>query len=221
MTMPPDRDEYELLCAIVSHGSGSKVLKIARQYGVSGGTICLGRGTVKSRVLEFLGLNNVEKEIIFMIAESATAHGAIEGLHKELAFDKPHHGIAFLMPVINFLGARGCEYRDIQGSRGVEDTMYNAIFVVVDRGRAEVVLDAATKAGSRGATIINARGSGIHETNVLFAMAIEPEKEIVLILSEDSLTESIVSTIREALQIDEPGRGILFTLGVKQAYGLY
>ena len=36
MTMPPDRDEYELLCAIVSHGSGSKVLKIARQYGVSG-----------------------------------------------------------------------------------------------------------------------------------------------------------------------------------------
>ncbi len=34
-------------------------------------------------------------------------------------------------------------------------------------------------------------------------MAIEPEKEIVLILSEDSLTESIVSTIREALQIDE------------------
>lgn len=99
--------------------------------------------------------------------------------------------------------------------------MYNAIFVVVDRGKAEAVIDAATKAGSRGATIINARGSGIHETSTLFSMAIEPEKEIVMILAQVSLTESIVSIIHERLHIDEPGQGILFTLDVNKAYGLY
>ena len=65
-------------------------------------------------------------------------------------------------------------------------------------------MDAATEAGARGGTIINARGSGIHETSKLFAMEIEPEKEIVLIISEVAQAESITSAIREKMKIDEP-----------------
>lgn len=81
-------------------------------------------------------------------------------------------------------------------------------------------MEAATKAGSRGGTIINARGSGIHETHTLFAMAIEPEKEIVLILSENNTTEAIVAAIRQELRVDEPGNGIIFVLDVNETYGL-
>ena len=44
------------------------------------------------------------------------------------------------------------------------------------------MIDAATAAGSKGGTVINAR-SGIHEEQTLF-MDIEPEKEIVLIISD-------------------------------------
>jgi len=102
-----------------------------------------------------------------------------------------------------------------------EDSLYDAIFVIVDRGKAEAVIDAASKAGSKGGTIIHARGSGIHETSKLFAMEIEPEKEVVLILAEKNLTDPIVSTIREELQIDKPGKGIIFIQAVDRAYGLY
>lgn len=217
----PESNEHDLLCVVVNHGSASRVIKIAKQYGVAGATICLGKGTVKSRLLGFLGLDDVEREIVLMVSERTAANNALEGLNRELALDKPHHGIAFSLPVANFLGARGCERYSEKASRGVEGAMYNAIFVVVDRGKAEAVIDAATKAGSRGATIIHARGSGIHETSTLFSMAIEPEKEIVMILAQVSLTESIVSAIHERLHIDEPGQGILFTLDVNKAYGLY
>ncbi|MDD2441331.1 MAG: P-II family nitrogen regulator, partial [Eubacteriales bacterium] len=105
--------------------------------------------------------------------------------------------------------------------KGAENTMYQAISVVVDKGRAELVIDAAARAGSKGGTIINARGSGIHETQKLFAMAVEPEKELVLILSRHDQTEAIVDAIREDLKIDEPGNGIMFIEPVSQAYGLY
>lgn len=56
-------------------------------------------------------------------------------------------------------------------------------------------MEAAASAGARGGTIINARGSGIHETNRLFSMQIEPEKEMVVILSENDLVDPIISSI--------------------------
>ncbi len=99
--------------------------------------------------------------------------------------------------------------------------MYQAITVVVEKGKAEDVIDAALKAGSKGGTIINARGSGVHETSRLFAMDIEPEKEMVLILSKSEQTEKIVSSIRTSLKIDEPGMGILYIQHVNEVCGLY
>ena len=98
--------------------------------------------------------------------------------------------------------------------------MYHAITTIVDRGKAEDVIDAATKAGSKGGTIINARGSGIHETSKLFSMDIEPEKEIVIILSEVESTENRIFD-KKPLKIDEPGNGIIFIQDVNKTYGIY
>jgi len=92
---------------------------------------------------------------------------------------------------------------------------------VVDKGKAEDVIDAAVKAGSKGGTIINGRGSGIHETSRLFSMNIEPEKEFVIILSEAEATEAIISSIRTHLKIDDPGNGIIYVQKVNKTYGLY
>ena len=99
--------------------------------------------------------------------------------------------------------------------------MYHAITTIVEKGKAEEVIEAATKAGSKGGTIINGRGSGIHETSKLFSMDIEPEKEIVLILSEAEMTQAIVSSIGERLKINEPGNGIIYVQDVNKTYGLY
>lgn len=98
--------------------------------------------------------------------------------------------------------------------------MYKAIFAVVDKGKAEEVIDAATAAGSRGATVIHGRGSGIHEKKMLFSMPVEPEKDIVMILAPETLVEPISNAIREALRIDEPGKGIMFILDINKTYGL-
>ncbi|WP_066638995.1 P-II family nitrogen regulator [Desulfolucanica intricata] len=217
----PDKKELELICMIVNFGLGSKVIKIAKKNGISGGTVFLGRGTIKNRILEFLELNDSRKEIVLLIADKTTAHQALGVLNKELAFHKPNHGIAFTISVANLLGKKSCQYQDNMVKRGEENTMYQAIFTIVDRGNAEDVIAAANKGGARGGTIIKARGSGIHETHTLFSMAIEPEKEMVLIISKNELTDSIVSSIREHIHIDEPGKGIIFILDVNKTYGLY
>ena len=213
--------ENDLICCVVNSGQGSKVLKIARKAGLRGGTIFIGYGTVRNKLLELLDLDDVRKEIVLMAAGREASKAAAEAIAKGMAFRKPNHGIAFTLPLSNLIGSLGNEYDKDSEDKVVTDTVYNAIFTVVDRGRGQDAVDAAKAAGARGATIIHARGSGIHETGMLFAMQIEPEKDLVMILAKDDIHEDIIASIRERLHIDEPGKGIIFTVGVSEAYGLY
>jgi nitrogen regulatory protein PII len=209
----------ELICFIVNYGLGSKIVKYGKQHGVSGGTIFFGKGTIKNKVLMFLELYDIRKELVFMIAGKNTALDVMEKISMEFKLSKPNHGIAFSIPISTICGAH-CSNFDHE-ERGMMNVMYNSIFVVVDKGRAEDVIDAAEKAGSTGGTIINARGSGVHETSRLFSMDVEPEKEIVLILSETEKTQAIVESIRKGLNIDAPGNGVIFVQDVSKVYGLY
>lgn len=210
----------ELICVIVNFGVGSKIIKSAKHHGISGGTITLGRGTVNSRILDYLGLSDVRKEIVYLAAEQKTAYEALEEMNKDFEFHKPHHGIVFTTSICGFAGSKKLISLNHLEERGAENIMYHVINVIVDKGRAEDVITAATQAGSKGGTIINARGAGIHETSKLFNMEIEPEKEMVLIVSEAEITEAIVSAVREKLKIDEPGNGIIFIQNVNKTYGI-
>ena len=220
--MSPDAEPgYELICIILNYGLGSKIMQTARKHGISGGTVFLGKGTVKSRLLDFLALSDVRKEIVLMVSGKSAVNDVMKLLNDKFEFEKPGHGVAFTVSVNDIIGARNCERSAGEEKRGADNKMYEVITVVVDKGRAENVIEVATEAGSKGGTIINARGSGMHETMKLFSMDIEPEKEIVMILSEKETTDTIVSSIRGQLKIDEPGNGIIFTVDVNKAYGLY
>lgn len=212
---------FELVCVIVSFGLGSKVLQTAKKYGISGGSVLLGKGTIKNRLLELLAIYDVRKEIVLMVSDNKTANQALEQLDKKFKFSKPNNGIAFTTTVNSVIGASSLKSNPNIDERGAVNKMYHNITVIVEKGKAEYVIDAATEAGSKGGTIINARGSGIHETSKLFSMHIEPEKEIVMILSEQESTEAIVASIRKKLKIDEPGNGIIFIQSVNNTYGLY
>jgi nitrogen regulatory protein PII len=213
--------DIELIYVVVNSGMGSKVMKAAKQCGVSGGTILLGKGTIGNRILEYIGIYDIKKEIVLLISNRATAYTALEKLNEKFKFEKPNHGIGFTTSVCSVHGTRNCKAINEDGERSGGNTMYQAITAIVDKGKAEDVIDAATKAGSKGGTIINGRGSGIHETSKLFAMEIEPEKEIVIILSKNESTEEIVSSIREHLKMEEPGNGIVYVQNVNKTYGLY
>ena len=179
----------------------------------------LGKGTVHNRLLRLLELTDIRKEIVLMIAEKFLARNTLDLIDAELDFSKPNHGIGFVMPVGAFIGTGNYEY-EISAEDGGVSGMYQAIFVVVEKGLAEKVMDVAKSVGARGGTIINARGSGIHETAKLLNMEIEPEKEIVLMLTRRESTDGIVKAVRDNLKIDEPGNGIIFVQTVSETYGI-
>ena len=209
---------FSFICCVVNMGDASKVTGHAKKYGIKGATIVMGRGTVHSRLLDFLGINEARREIVTMIVESELAAEAIKGISGDMHFEKPHHGIAFSCSVSEFIGSRNETNFEISE---VKDSMHKIIYTIVDRGKGEDVIKAANRAGAKGGTIVNARGAGIHEVQRLLSMEIEPEKEEVFIIVSAGLKDGIVASIRDHLKIDEPGNGVMFVLDVNEAYGLH
>lgn len=211
-----------LTFVVINSGMGSKVLEESRKIGVSGGTIFLGKGTVKNQILELLGLDRVKKEIVLMVSEKKLENKIHEVLNKKFHLNKPNHGIVFSASLEKVLGLGGSKKPIDNFETGGYDGMeYEAIFTIVERGLGQEVVDAANSAGSKGATIINARGSGIHEEETFFSMRIEPEKEIVMIIVEKEKSDKIINSIKEAMNIEEPGKGIIFVIKVNKISGLF
>lgn len=215
-----ENKKYKLFSVIVDFGKGTKVLKESQKLGVNGGTFLLGRGTVRSNILRFLGLDEVRKEIVLMVVEESMENVLHEELTRIFHLDKPNHGIAFSMPIINVIGLRDSKYIPNPVREGGDSMKYEAIFTIVDKGLSDEVIEAARGAGATGGTVIHGRGAGIHEKEKLFNIEIEPEKDIVLILANESIVDNIVNAISKKLNIDKPGAGILFVMDVSRTSGL-
>lgn len=211
---------FELIYAVVGYGLGSKFMHKAKDYGLRGGTILPAKGTVQNAILNFFSLYDERKEMVLMGTDSKTAEEVMAKLAHDFHFEKPNKGIAFSTPMRAMIGNSQAATQ-AENKEREDRTMYQLITTIVNRGKAEEVIDAAKAAGSRGGTIINARGSGVNETMKLFNMEIEPEKEVVLILSVKEAVENIVESIRKNLEIDKSGHGIIFIQEVSRAYGIY
>lgn len=92
---------------------------------------------------------------------------------------------------------------------------------VVERGKANNIVEAAKKAGANGATIFYGRGTGESEVKKFLNMHVEASKEIIIILTEKDKYKSIMDAMVEAGNLKKPGTGIIFTLPVTNLIGLH
>ncbi|NLY18110.1 MAG: P-II family nitrogen regulator [Clostridiaceae bacterium] len=215
-------NQARILTLIFSEHQCHKCVRIAKERGIRGGIVTIGKGTVKSTILNLLGIKNQKKEIVSFLLNKAMAKEMLDYYTKELQLDEPGHGIAFISPVIVANQEISKEQIDLIDMQGMEeDCMYKKLTVIVERGMAEDVMEIARKAGVRGGTIMHGRGAGAEFTTKLFGVEIEPEKELVLILTPSELIDKVVNALYQELQLDKPGRGILFVEQIVEARGLF
>ena len=98
---------------------------------------------------------------------------------------------------------------------------YEFLLTIVNRGFADQVVDAAKKEGAHGGTIFYARGTGIHEIEKFFSIAIQPEKEIVINVVKREHTDAIMNAIVSAAGLATEGRGLTFSLPIDDIVGLF
>jgi len=96
----------------------------------------------------------------------------------------------------------------------------NVIITIVTRGFADKVMESAKSAGADGATIFNARGNGIHETDTILGVSIQPDKEVVMIIVRKNIRKKVMRAICVDCGMNEEGRGLCFSLPIEEIGGI-
>ncbi|UTY32233.1 P-II family nitrogen regulator [Treponema putidum] len=211
--------DFSLLIILVPFGRARKIVRYAKDKGLTGATIMIAFGTVKSKLLDFLRIQETRKELILTAGHGDVLDGLMDNLNNKFNLTRKNFGIAFRMP-LSFINIKNALEEKPVFKREEVKTMKSAIFTIVNRGKAGEVVDASLEAGARGGTIIHARGSGLNQTKVIFDMEIEPEKEIVLTIVDDDRLEKVVEAIRKKSDVEKDGHGILFVIPISKAYGI-
>ncbi len=216
----------ELYCVmtILDRNKRDKLGKISRSMGLRMDLSMLGRGTAPKELLTMRGLQPTEKVIMMTAADRDTLKKLVHQTKQELYIDIPGNGIMLAVPVKSAGGAQALAYLAGENMTNQEKpTMnfeYELIYVILNEGYSDDVMDAARSAGAAGGTVISAKGTGIKQAEKFQGITLANEKEIILIVAKSSAKAGIMRTIIEKTGIQTKAGAICFSLPVSQVEGL-
>ncbi len=210
--------DNQVFVAVVNRGKANALLRKAQENGATGGTIFLGEGTMPSRFLDKLGINQTQKEVLFAAVPMETHKLLLGVLRHEFKMHKRYKGIAFSMPFRRWQP----DARQLDGAIDVpEQPPYICLMTVLEKGQWEDCMRIARAAGAQGGTVIHGRGAGVQKHEFYVPLTIEPQKDIVMIVTRRETAYAIRAAIYDLMELAKPGKGIIFSLPVLSTIGLY
>lgn len=91
------------------------------------------------------------------------------------------------------------------------------ITCIVQKGMADSVIKAAQEAGAQGATVYYARGGGVRERLGILGLAIDVEKEVVMIVVSTDQIDRVFEHMHAAGKLDTPGMGMMYITPLEKA----
>lgn len=88
---------------------------------------------------------------------------------------------------------------------------------IVQRGSADLVVQAAQEAGAQGATIFHARGTGMRQKHLgILGLTVNSEKEVIYIVVPSEQADRMFERIFVTAKLDTPGMGILWMTNLEK-----
>ncbi len=168
-------------------------------------TVIMAEGTAQQSILKALGLDEIKKDVVYLLSQENEKEIIKDILKEKYHFEEKPVGIYFASPTEEKL-------EDYEMENVV-------IYIIVNRGMSDDVVEVATANGAGGATILHGRGSGIEKKKLFFDIKIEPEKDIILIVSSKDKKEQIINSVKEKIDLERDGNGVIFTMPVIDTLG--
>ncbi len=100
------------------------------------------------------------------------------------------------------------------------EKQYDLITIIVEYGKADVIVEAAFEAGAQGATIHPARGVGVKKAVTGdIDMGVDSDKEMILVVTELAITNKVYDAMVRAGKLDDWGRGFGYVQRVAKPIG--
>lgn len=97
---------------------------------------------------------------------------------------------------------------------------HEMVVCIVNAGFAQEVMAAAREAGAHGGTIIHSRGTADPEAEEFFNIAIQPDKDTVLIIVKTDIKDDVMKAVYAKIGKGTKGAGIAFSLPVTKTVGI-
>ncbi|MBU9726100.1 P-II family nitrogen regulator [Diplocloster modestus] len=218
--------ELYLMVTITNRNMLAKFLTFYKERNTAISLITLGNGTANSEMLDYFGLEDSEKAVIFGIVTDSVWLTLKKGLQSKLQIDIPGTGIAFTIPLSSIGGKRELlfltENQDYE--KGAESTLtgctHDLLLVIANQGYSDLVMEAARSAGAAGGTIIHAKGTGMEQAEKFLGVSLASEKEMIFIITKSVEKNQIMRAVMHQAGMESKAKAIIISLPVTSTAGL-
>ena len=221
--MENQKEPIKLIMTIVERSQGNEIAKLYNDFQVTWHYHCVGMGTASSELLNVFGFGTTERDIILSFGLEENVNRLMYDLNNELRGSVNAKGIIFSMPIVGISGIIAkllYGKQEEEGRKEVVEMGQNAthslIFVTVNVGFTEEVMETAKKAGAKGGTVIHSRFMGTEEAEQFYGITLQDEKEIITIVTSTKNRNDIVNSIAQNHGMHTKAQGITFVLPIEQ-----
>ncbi|MCM1046194.1 MAG: hypothetical protein NC417_11860 [Candidatus Gastranaerophilales bacterium] len=221
---------YRMLFLIATPKLVKKAIELAKENDLPIQYLFHAQGTASSEVMDMLGLDGVDKNVLMSMLPKYYADMMIKKLHKKLHLGMPNTGIAFtvtmssgsgrilqMMEGMQAEGEQNLSEREGAKMVGIE---YYMILAIVNQGFSEEVMDAARPMGASGGTVFHSRRIGSENAMKFWKISVQQEREVVIILAQKDDRQSIMQAIGQKCGMQSKAQGIVLSLPVDGIAGL-
>lgn len=197
-----------------------KLNKISTKFMLPFNTLVRADGTASVGILNFLGLQKTEKNLLLSIISSKEEKEIMNYIQDEFRINEIGKGIAF---TVSLSSSSKYVFETFEKKEGVDmdkKSKYHLIITVANEGYADKIMNVAKRNGANGGTLIKGRGIGGKGSFKLFNVTVEPEKDIILIVCKNEEKNEIMNAILNKNGINTESKGICFSLPVDGIVGI-
>ena len=221
---------FRMLFLIATPKLVNKAVGMFKEGNVPTQYIFHAQGTASSEVMDMLGLDGVDKNILMTMMPKLFADEMLKKLRKKLHLGMPNTGISFTVAmsggsghILQLMEKMEPEEKERLAERNetdMTDNEYSMIMAIVNQGFSEDVMNAARPKGASGGTVFHSRRVGNEEAMKFWKISVQEEREVVIILAgkEDKL--AIMQEIGKQCGMNSKAQGIVMSLPVDGIEGL-
>lgn len=218
--MPEPPAAPRMLVAVVERGKSVRFREILQKNGIFLSEVCMGNGTASSDILDILGLESTEKDVVISMTDSGAAAAMMNKLSDQLAGNFGSKGIVFSMrlsaaPNILIKALELKSGKTPQEAKKKMTDAYTLILITVNQGYADEVVATAKKGGARGGTLIRARQTSNEDTDSLFNASFTSERDVVAILAPKDKRADIMNALNAEHGVRSEANAVVIALPVE------
>ena len=218
----------KLLVSIVNLKDEKRLKEILDDCSVGITYQLTGTGTAQSAVLDYLGIAETEKAVLFSLFPESDEETVLRLLREEMTLYLAGKGISFTIPLAGVSqtvadGITGAATNKVmEGSKIMRssDRKYDLIVACVGANFIETAVDAARSKGAAGGTFISGRAMQNAKAEQFVGISLVKEQEVLLILSRKEVTPEIMAALSDSVGAQTEAAGVIFSLPVDRTAGI-